>query len=144
VIHNSIRETWDNFGLVGFTSDRHYKIIGHTAAWYKKQCPSASQTASYSIRRPWSHQAPADSINSSALPLNYTILPTEAPKTTHPKPSYSKRCNYSGNSSPKTHNAAVAPTIPATSSARHRPSSDTGLDICQNPDSTLTARTWPK
>jgi hypothetical protein len=61
------------------------------------------------------------------------ISPTEVTKILHPKPSYSKRCNYSRNSSPKTRTIPQppAPTLPlqSTASTRHRSSSDTGLDI---------------
>jgi hypothetical protein len=130
VIHNSIRETWDNFGLVGF-------YLGPSLQNYRSYRCLVQETMSIRI---------SDSIILYPAPLvvpgasrfdqllSFTSKLHDIADASDQDPSSKTQLLEALQLLKKflsedPHSSAVAPTIPPTSSTRHRPSSDTGIDI---------------
>ncbi len=130
VIHNSIRETWDNFGLVGF-------YLGPSLQNYRSYRCLVQETMSIRISdRIILYPAPLAAPGASRLDqlLSLTSKLHDIADGSDHDPS-AKTQLLETLQLLKTflaedpHSRSVAPTIPATSSTRHRPSSDTCIDI---------------
>jgi hypothetical protein len=130
VIHNSVRETWDNFGLVGF-------YLGPSLQTYRSYRCLVQETMKIRI---------SDSIIIYPVPLvvpgasrfdQLIALTSElndiAATTNHDTASKGQLLEclqlLKKFLIADPHQPVVAPTIPTTASTRHRPSSDTGRGI---------------
>ena len=130
VIHNSIRETWDNFGLVGF-------YLGPSLKNYRSYRCLVQETMSIRISDsiilyPAPLVAPGASRLDQLLSLT-SKLHALADGTAQDPASKTQLLEglqllkkFLANDP---HNTTVVPTLPTTSSTRHRASSDTGIDI---------------
>jgi hypothetical protein len=130
VIYNSIRETWDNFGLVRF-------YLGPSLQNYRSYRCLVQETMSIRISDSIILY-PAPLVAPGASRLDQLVSLTSK---LHDIADGSAQDPASKTQLLETlqllrkflaedpHNTAVEHTIPATSSTRHRPSSDTGIDI---------------
>jgi hypothetical protein len=130
VIHNSIRETWDNFGLVGF-------YLGSSLHNYRSyrcliQDTMKIRTSDSIILYPAPLVVPGASRFDQLLAITSDLhdlakKETQDPHTkTHLLECLQLLKKFMADDP---HHTSKAPRVPDTASTWHRPSSDTGLDL---------------